>query len=349
MFTLAAYVHDLSPFLLRLGDGIGLRWYGLSYVVGVVLGWLVIRRLAVRGIARISPQQADDLILALILGIILGGRLGYVAFYEPHLLTTFTTSIPFWGVLQLNKGGMASHGGMIGVIVAAVIWLRRTNRARPAGAPALSALHVLDLCVLAAPIGLALGRIANFINSELLGRVVAMPGQPAPWWSVKFPKELLSEHAVPLTLDQTRMLAGIVENYRLPTDSPERGLARMIDAVQHGARDTARQLEPLLAARHPSQLYAALSEGVLLLAFLWLIAARPRKPGVIGAWFLIGYGVVRIGNEFFRMPDAGIGTLLGLSRGQQLSALMVLAGIAVLVIVSRQGTERIGGWLKRPA
>lgn len=346
--TLASWMHDLSPFALRFTDTFGVRWYGLSYAVGFGLAFLLMRRLCTLGYTTLRKEQIGDMVLTLILGVVIGGRLGYIVFYQPSLLWTFDQSIPYWGVLQINKGGMASHGGMIGVIGLALWWVYKLNRQRVKDSlPPLSMLHVLDICALGVPAGLGLGRLANFINSELLGKVVAMPGEPAPWWSVKFPTEVLSEHAVQLTTPQKQTLAAIVNRVSLPSDDFDRGYHRVIDRVQHGDHELARALEPLISARHPSQLYQAFAEGLLLLAILWFIAALPRKPGVVGAWFLLSYGVLRITTEFWRLPDAGIERVLGLSRGQQLSALMVAVGVVSLVIVLRRPVAKNPGWWRK--
>lgn len=343
--TLAAWLHDLSPFALRFTDTFGIRWYGLSYALGFLLAYLLMRRLATLGYTAIRRDQIGDMVLTLIMGVVLGGRLGYIAFYQPSLLWTFSDSAPFWGVLQINKGGMASHGGMIGVIGVALWWVWRLNRQRAQDKlEPISKLHVLDVCALGVPAGLGLGRLANFINSELLGKVVAAPGAPAPWWAVRFPREIVSEHAVPLTKDQQQTLARLVNDVSLPSDSFEQGFERLLSKIQHGSRDLAEKLEPLVSARHPSQLYQAFAEGLVLLAILWIIAARPRKPGVVGAWFLIAYGVLRITTEFWRLPDVGVQKLLGLSRGQQLSALMVAVGAVALVMVLRRPGPKNPGW-----
>lgn len=346
--TLAAWFHDLSPFALRFTDTFGIRWYGLSYALGILCAYLLMRRLCSLGYTLLSKDQIGDMVLTLIMGVVLGGRLGYIAFYQPSLLWTFDHAAPFWGVLQINKGGMASHGGMIGVISVACWWVWRLNRHRASESlPPISKLHVLDLCALGVPAGLGLGRLANFINSELLGKVVAAPGEPSPWWSVKFPKEIISEHAVPLTKDQQVAVAKLVKEYALPSDSFEQGFERILDKIQHGSKELAARLEPLVSSRHPSQLYQAFAEGLLLLGILWLVAMRPRKPGVTGAWFLTAYGVLRIITEFWRLPDVGVQKVLGLSRGQQLSALMVAVGVVSLVIVAQRAVPKNPGWRRK--
>lgn len=340
--TLGAWMHDLSPFLVRISGDLGVRWYGVSYALGIALAWLWMRWMSRRGMTPLSTAQVGDLMTSLIVGVIVGGRLGYVLFYQPSLLWTFSGNAPWWGVLMLNKGGMASHGGILGVILAA-FWSARAVRT---SGTQVSGLHVLDLAAAVCPVGLMLGRLANFVNGELLGRVVAAPGEPAPWWAVKFPQEVISEHAVPLSEAQEQELVSLVRRAAPSVNDFEAGYSVLLDRVQHGGRELARELEPLISARHPSQLYQALTDGVLLAALLWLVWRVPRKPGVVGAWFLMGYGVMRVATEFWRLPDAGVTRVLGLSRGQQLSALMIVAGAAVLWVCSRRATEKLGGWSK---
>jgi phosphatidylglycerol:prolipoprotein diacylglycerol transferase len=197
----------------------------------------------------------------------------------------------------------------------------------------------------AAPPGLLLGRLANFINGELLGKIVALPGQPAPWWAVKFPQEVTSGHDAPRAPEQLIQLQSFV-GQRLGTREFEVAYARLIDKLQNGNREVAAKLEPLISARHPSQLYQALAEGVVLGLALLLIWRNPRKPGVISAWFLVIYGLLRIATEFWRLPDAHLAVprLLGLSYGQWLSALMVAIGLALLAVVSRSASAPLGGW-----
>jgi len=342
--TLAAWLHDLDPFAIRFFDGVGIRWYGVAYLAGFVAGWWILRTLSKRGRLLLSPQQVDDATLALILGVLVGGRLGYVAFYQPSLLWSFGGRFPWWGVLEIHRGGMASHGGILGVALVC-LWLARRWR--------VPALHILDTVAYAAPIGLFFGRLANFVNGELLGRIVAKPGEPAPRWSVKYPQELLTGHAPELSANQAARLAQIFDQtsrgWREMAPGPgfETAAVRTIEAVQRGAVSVGEQLAPLLAARHPSQLYQAVAEGPLLALVLVIVWAKPRKPGVVGSWFLLAYGVMRIATEFFRLPDdhLTVQRLLALSRGQWLSVGMIVAGAATLaIIVKRSGRPRVGGW-----
>lgn len=339
--ALAARLHTLDPFAFRVTETFGLRWYGLAYVAGFVIAWAWLRALAKRSLVRLAPEQADDYVLAVVLGVVAGGRLGYAALYSPSLLWEFGGSFPFWGLLDLSRGGMASHGGMLGILAAAW-WIHRRTGAGP--------LHLLDAAAAVGLPGVFLGRLANFINGELLGKVAAGPGEPAPAWAVRFPQELLerpSEVAWERVGGRLAELAGPLA----PPGSDPLGyaaLARLVEAVQADEPGVRAAIEPLLNARHPSQLYQALAEGVVCLAVIWIVWARPRRPGVVLAWFLITYGAGRIVTEFWRLPDAHLATpeLLGLSRGQWLSAVMALGGAGLLGwIVARKPGEPVGGWL----
>jgi phosphatidylglycerol:prolipoprotein diacylglycerol transferase len=288
-----------------------------------------------------------------IFGVLVGGRLGYAVLgYDPSLLWTFTKTFPYWNLLAIQKGGMASHGGMIGVIIATWLVSRGFKNQDGTIEGRTDWKHIADVLALCTPIGFLFGRFANFVNGELLGKIIAGPGQPGPWYAVRFPQELLgwnadgmrSGHTPPLTADQFQKLDTLVESARRPGESWNAAL----DHVVAKAGQFRAQLEPLLSARHPSQLYAALLEGIAVLVVVWLVAARPRKPGVVGGWWLIAYGVARIIDEFWRLPDAQFaeGRPLGLSRGQWFSAAMVASGIAAVVICSRKAAPKMLGWMQ---
>ena len=360
---LGGWFHTLSPFLVEFSPGVGLRWYGLAYAAAFVWGWLYLRWAAKRGVSLIPADRVGDAILWIILGVVVGGRLGYVLFYEVSLLWSFSDSLPFWGVLAINKGGMASHGGMIGVILAS--W-RISRGWRPfesdpgegdakaasrAGAASTRVgrcptLHVLDVLALGTPVGLLLGRLANFVNGELLGRIVAMPGQRAPWWAVRYPQEVTSGHDAPRTPEQADALNAVIADYSREGDTFADAWDRVLSALHRGDEGLVERLEPLISARMPSQLVQAFCEGVALAVVLWAVARVPRKPGVIGCWFLIAYGLMRIGTEFVRLPDDHLADprIMGLTRGQWLSGLMIAAGVGFLFWVSRRSVERLGGW-----
>lgn len=263
---LAHWVHDLSPFLVRFTDTIGIRYYGVAYLVGFFAAWWLLRLYSKRGFTRLNGDQIGDLVTALIVGVMVGGRLGYFFFYHPEWLAEDPLVL-----LRIWEGGMASHGGFLGV--AAALWwsARRLN---------LPMLHLADLVVSVAPIGLFFGRVANFINGELWGR----PSSVA--WAVIFPES-----------------------------------------------DPSKPVE-LIAPRHPSQLYAAVLEGLLPLALTqWLVWRTPwlrEAPGRVAGAFLVAYAIGRSVGEHFREPDAEL--LLGLTRGTFYSIFLLLAGIVLLAI-----------------
>ena len=248
-----------DPVAVRIGP-LDVHWYGLMYLVGFALFvWLGRRRLRHEPYRSLGwqPRDVEDMLFWGVFGVILGGRLGYVLFYKP--LDYLADPLQMFAVWQ---GGMSFHGGLLGVLIALALWARRHGR------PWLQVMDFIAPCV---PTGLAAGRIGNFINGELWGRV-ASPDLP---WAMVFPG------AGPLP-------------------------------------------------RHPSQLYQAVLEGVLLFVLLWLYARQPRRLGEVSAAFLTGYGLLRFAAEYFREPDAHLGLLsLGLSMGQWLSLPMVLAGVAL--------------------
>ena len=334
MSLLAAWTHDLDPCAIHAFGRCVVRWYGLSYVLGFAAAWLIIRTLAARGQTRLSdPAKAGDLVFAAAIGAVAGGRLGYVLLYDPALLVTFESSVPWWGLLMINRGGMASHGGIAGVIVAAWWFARREK---------IGFFHATDLVAVAAPAGLLFGRLANFINGELLGRVVARPGEPAPWWAVRYPQELLSGHAPELSAEQEAELARLAYDAAPGAETAYAQLRAIVEAAQSGSAEMIERVTPLLAARHPSQLYQAAAEGLILGALLLVIWSRPRLVGVVGAVFLLAYGALRVATEHWRLPDDHLATPepFGLSRGQWYSAAMALVGAGLLWRALKRG-ERV--------
>lgn len=274
---LAYWTHDLSPFLIRFTDTIGIRYYGLSYLLGFfTAAWLLIRY-ARAGRSQLPADKVPDLIVAVVLGVMIGGRLGSFLLYHPEQLIEDPLSF-----FRVWEGGMASHGGMIGVAIA-LGWFARRQK--------IPFLHLADLIVSAAPAGLFFGRIANFINGELWGKPTTVP------WAVIFP---LSPH-------------------------------------------------PLMP-RHPSQLYEAALEGLLLLALMqwrfWRSDVIARSPGRLSGEFLLAYAVVRAMGELFREPDAAL--ILGLSRGTFYSIFLVVAGIVLIAVSSRRAENKAGGPDARP-
>lgn len=331
--TLAAWLHNLNPILLELGP-VAIRWYGLSYLAGFFVAYLMVKRVCSVGVSTLKPENAADLVVAVAIGIFIGGRLGYVLLYSPDLIWEFSGSIPFWGVLAINKGGMASHGGMIGGMIGCLYFARRNKH---------DFLYLCDLFAFTAPLGIFFGRIANFINGELLGR----PCSPDFPLAVKFPQEL-----VDLPYEQ---LYSIYD--RLPPpgsivpDLTSWNEQVIIELIQNGNTVISSAIEPFLTPRHPSQLYAGTMEGLVVLAVLMLIWMKPRKPGLIAGSFAMVYAVMRIINEFFRMPDAHIidkeFATLHITRGQWLSALLFLFGIALATIALKRKSNPMGGWRSR--
>jgi phosphatidylglycerol:prolipoprotein diacylglycerol transferase len=332
-----AYLHGMDPFAIPFPAGWpldGIRWYGVAYLAGFAVAWLMIRTLAVKHRTTIPARIVPDLMIYILMGVLIGGRVGYCVFYDPALLIEVTRKFPFWGVLAIHKGGMASHGGMLGVIIAVWIFAVRNHIAK---------LHLFDVAALACPPGLFFGRLANFVNAELKGTPLpdGMQADP-PWWSIKYPDEIL-------TWGGSEKEAALRASFPSITGD-ETFLPNVVQAAVAGNEQVMATLRPLLTAYYPSQLIQALTDGPLLLAVLVIAWWKPRKPGVVGAWFLISYGIMRIGTEFIRQPDegvAGLATPLGdLSRGQLLSALMVIIGAVSLVIVSRREVDPIGGLVK---
>ena len=344
MPVLAAFFNDLDPVLIGPFFGsLAIRWYGLAYVAGFACAWIVMSQLAKRGLIGIPRERVGDAIMTLIVGTIVGGRIGYALFYRPSLFIEFDNALPFWGLLKIHQGGMASHGGMIGLAVAAW-WVARRH--------ALPTLHVVDVLCLTGPIGIVFVRTANFINGELLGRVVAQPGEKAPWWAVKYPTELLERPMNVADPEQREArLWRLVEsnNLILPGETADDAIRRLLEQIRAGNDKLIQQVEPLITARHPTQFYQAFAEGVLILIVLWSIWSVPRRPGIIAAWFFSLYGVGRIITEIWRLPDADIPApiIAGLSRGQWLSVGLVIVGLALFASVRRKDAEPVGGWRRR--
>lgn len=249
---------DISPVMFTLGP-VAVRWYSMAYLLGIIFGWVMLKCNVKKNNLALSETNIEDLIFYVTLGIILGGRLGYVLFYGQDV---------YWHnplqIFAIWHGGMSFHGGIIGVILAIWYFARKIH---------YPFLGLTDLVVLYAPIGIFLGRLANFVNDELWGR----PTDVA--WAVKFPS------------------GGYIP-------------------------------------RHPSQIYEALTEGVLMflvLNFLWRYKAVREKVGVTSALFAILYATFRMSMEQFRQPDAQLGFFFGsITMGQMLSCPLLIAGLWVL-------------------
>lgn len=283
---------DISPDIFTItlaGREFALRWYAMAYLVGLVLGWRIIVALMRRpalwgGKSPMAAEKVEELLTWVVAGVVLGGRLGFVLFYEPSFYFSNPSEI-----IKVWNGGMSFHGGFLGVVVAAWLYARRNG---------ILPLNLADALAVAAPAGLLLGRLANFINAELWGRPTDVP------WGVIFPGE--------------------------------------------AAQSCATAAGP--CARHPSQLYEAGLEGILLGLILWILVRRGglQKPGLALGVFLAGYGLSRFVVEFFRQADARFitpdnpfghvvgGPVWGITMGQLLSLPMVLVGLGFIVWALRR-------------
>jgi phosphatidylglycerol---prolipoprotein diacylglyceryl transferase len=274
MSLLALPFPNFDPVALQLGP-FAIKWYGLAYLAGLLLGWLYIRRLLAQPKLWADDQppfaraKVDDLLLYITVGVVLGGRLGFVFFYEPgYYLANPQDIIAVW------KGGMAFHGALVGCAIA--IWIFAWRNA-------VNPWSTADLCTAAVPIGLFFGRIANFINGELFGRPTSLP------WGMVFPE----------------------------------------------ARLHYPQVEP--TPRHPSQLYEAAMEGLILFIVLRILThyfGALKRPGLVSGTFLVGYALARsISEEFFRQPHFGHAFNVGpLTVGTVYSIPMLIAGVIVIYL-----------------
>lgn len=342
-------VHDFDPFLWRISGEFGVRWYGLSYMAGFICAYFLMQWLASRQRAGMTAEMIGDFITYGAIGTLVGGRLGYCLFYGPDLFFKFKPDFPFWGVLAVNEGGMASHGGMIGVVVACLLFARKYG---------VNVLYLFDLVSISGPVGIFFGRLANFVNGELVGR----PAGPEVSWAVKFPQDIFSWPSQdPTKLAELSTVAekvgigreqwlGWVDKFRFDAVSRDQiyaGMSKIVNAIQEGNTAAKEAIEPLLVARHPSQLYAALGEGLFLFLILFFLWRKPRKPGVIGAFFVLFYAIVRVVDEYFRMPDAQIGfQALGLTRGQWLSIGMFAVGLIFMFVWTRASSLPVQGWAR---
>lgn len=256
---------QIDPVFLRLGP-LEFRWYGLMYIIGFMAAYFIIRSGARRRRLPLTSDDVADLVFTVALGIVLGGRFGYILFYN----LAFYLANPL-KVFAVWEGGMSFHGGLLGAITAGAYYVRKKG---------LSFWQLADLGFLAAPVGLGLGRIGNFINGELYGRSTDMP------WGIVF-----------------------------PTGGP--------------------------VPRHPSQLYEAFLEGIVLFVVLRLVSGRRHPDGVIFWTFIGGYGLFRFIVEFFREPDQQMGFLFGtITMGQMLSLPMAMLGM--IMVVRSYSREREG-------
>src|SRR2546421_5364490 len=293
---LAYYLHSLNPIIFRIYDNVGPRWYGLAYVLAFVSSYVLFLWLAKRGYADLPPQRVGDFITGCALfGVIIGGRLGYVFFYKPEMLREPLSILRVW------EGGMSSHGGMLGLL-AFTFYYAHPHK--------ISLTNLGDNLVVTAPIGLFFGRCANFINGELYGRTTNAS------WAMQFPKELTENIG-----EAERAIAACRQ-----IDPTLNSSDAIVAAVRHELQ-VKEALRSILVPRHPSQLYEAFFEGIILFAILWFVRTRMRQPnGVLTGLFFICYAIFRIVIENFREPDA---ELIGpFTRGQFFSFFLIAIGFA---------------------
>ncbi|MDO4640713.1 MAG: prolipoprotein diacylglyceryl transferase [Neisseria sp.] len=264
---------------------LAIRWYALSYILAFVL-FMALGRLRIKqGHTVFTREMLDDLLTYGVLGVILGGRLGYVLFYKPSEYLADPLSI-----LKVWEGGMSFHGGFLGVLAA--MWLFAKRRK-------LGFWQVTDFIAPLVPLGLASGRIGNFINGELWGRVT----DPSHFWAMGFPQAAYED--VPLAATNPQYAQWLQQFGMLP--------------------------------RHPSQLYQFALEGITLFIIVWLFSNKPRPTGQVSMVFLAGYGIFRFIAEYARQPDDYLGLLsLGLSMGQWLSLPMIVLGVIGFFWFGRQ-------------
>lgn len=342
-------VHDLSPFIFKISENFGPRWYGFSYMMGFVCAFFLISWLARRQQAGLAPEKVSDFIMYVAIGTLAGGRLGYCVFYDPELFWTVSSSFPFWKVLAVHEGGMASHGGIIGVVVACWLFSRKHHMS-------ISWVYLLDLVAIAGPLGILFGRIANFINGELVGRIAPESFK----YGVRFPTDIMNwpSHE----FNRLNTLTPVVEKleitgqrwnellttFRIDQNSRDGvfdTLNKIIVSIQNGNTEVKNAIAPLLDYRYPSQLIAAATEGLLTFLILFFLARKSRKPGFIASCFVICYSIVRISDEMFRMPDIQIGFgLFGLTRGQWLSIVMFFVGVFLMIYWSKTQSQYVNGW-----
>jgi phosphatidylglycerol:prolipoprotein diacylglycerol transferase len=279
----------IDPVAISLGP-FSVRWYALAYIVGLVLGWRYCLMLADRPPNLVSRRDIDDFLVWATLGVVLGGRVGYVLFYNLGYYVQHPVQ-----ALYLWHGGMSFHGGALGVTVAIILFARQRK---------VSIFALADIVIEAVPIGLFFGRIANFINGELYGRITDIG------WAIIYPAGALPTDAVP------EALRGVCQSATLADGSLG-----------------------LNCPRYPSELYEAGCEGILLFLLLLLAEHRGarRRPGIETGIFLAGYAVARMSGELFRQPDAQLGFLIfGMTMGQLLSIPVLIAGLAIIWWGSRR-------------
>ncbi len=319
MPSLATYIHHLNPIIIDIpGTPLALRWYGLAYVAGFILGYMVLRWLGDKNRFCLDREKLGDFVTCIcIFGVLIGGRMGEFLFYWlPEQGLKGFLNDPLW-VFRVWEGGMASHGGILGVILTCM-WYAWKNK--------LSFIQLLDGVAIVCPIGLFFGRVANFINGELYGRATDATNT----FAMKFPQELFSlapQQQIQALAAVEHAAGGRVQTFAQPGESFFETLCRLCrenDAV----RDALGQH---LTPRYPSQLFEAAGEGLLI--FLVLISVRllwrNAPAGIFSALFAFIYAAARITCECYKEPDAAVWH--GITQGQLLSILIAILGIPFLI------------------
>lgn len=315
------------------GLPIDVRWYGLMYVVGFVIGQSILVRLARARFWPVTEQQAADLVVYLVIGVMLGGRLGYALFYDPD----FELILP-WNFVKVWKGGLSFHGGLAGVCIAMLLYSRKLK---------VPWTKVADACALAGTPGILAVRIANFINGELYGHVT----EKGVGWAMQFPTDPKASALLQISDAWTMRDRELCVQYAFRRSSWDDIAGKLSEVDAGGMPIDWDRVRPYLdweavrsqvPYRHPSQLYEGIGEGLvlglLLLALYWLTRRQPLRRGWYAAIFLLGYAAVRFSLEFVRQPDSQFGpggtVLLGMTMGQTLSTAMVVGG-GLLLLVSK--------------
>lgn len=330
-----------DPVAIDLPGQLDVRWYGLTYVAGFLCAQLVLTRLARRRFLPLDVPAAADLLFWSIIGVLVGGRVGYAVFYDQALIDPIR-------IFQFWKGGMSFHGGLLGAFLALVLFARKHQ---------VSWRRVGDAAVLAVTPGIFFVRCANFVNGELFGRVT----EATTFGAMRFPTDPVAQANLGLggiDDNRTRELAlqyacghrdwESIAPDLAPSTTDTAGRVVALDWESLRPNLDWERVRELVPYRHPSQLYEGLAEGLLLglvlFALLWLTRRRPLGAGAYGGVFFIGYGIARSFLELVRQPDSQFvsadnpdGTvLLGLTMGQTLSSLMILFGLYLVFSAKRE-------------
>ncbi len=352
------YFHDLDPFIIQFTENIGIRWYSMAYIVGFFISYLLVKHFLTRTkTTPLSKENLADIVVWAAFGLIIGGRVGYALFYDSSLFSTFDSRFPYWELLKIYHGGLASHGAIIGLILGVIFFARKRN---------FPVYHCLDIIGFGAGIGIFLGRLANFVNGELYGRVIT----GNPFIAVQFPQEMMlwvAEKKTEYLKDITEAVVALKDKidltgdqwqnliYQFESTGQGRGqiyfvIQSLLKACEEGNKAVIQSLKEVISYRYPSQIYQAVLEGLLPFLIVWFFwRKKARKPGVIAGLWAISYAVMRIVGEQFRLPDAQLGfRALGLTRGQWLSVTMlVLVCIYFVLVFRNKSSQKFGGWNSR--